>query len=49
MDAPRLVLADGFFAPELSSALPAGIKVSSLASVLTGERPDLIALLRRKI
>ena len=43
--APRLVLVDGFFAPELSSGLPDGIKVSSLASVLTEGRPDLIALL----
>ncbi|HUZ91326.1 MAG TPA: SufD family Fe-S cluster assembly protein [Methylocella sp.] len=43
--APRLVLVDGFFAPELSSALPEGIKVSSLASVLSWGRPDLIALL----
>ena len=43
--APRLVLVDGFFAPELSSGLPEGIKVSSLACVLTEGRPDLIALL----
>jgi Fe-S cluster assembly protein SufD len=43
--APRLVLVDGFFAPELSSSLPEGIKVSSLASVLSEGRPDLIALL----
>ncbi len=41
----RVVLADGFFAPHLSSALPEGLKVSSLASVLAGGRPDLIALL----
>ena len=41
----RLVLVDGFFAPELSSRLPDGIKVSSLASVLSGGRSDLIALL----
>ena len=45
MAAPRLVLVDGFFAPELSSGLPEGIKVSSLAGVLTEGRPDLIALL----
>ncbi|HUB64223.1 MAG TPA: SufD family Fe-S cluster assembly protein [Methylocella sp.] len=43
--APRLVLADGFFVPELSAALPEGLKVRSLASVLTEGRPDLIALL----
>jgi Fe-S cluster assembly protein SufD len=43
--APRLVLVDGFFAPELSSGLPEGLKVSSLACVLTEGRPDLIALL----
>lgn len=43
--APRLVLADGFFVPELSTGLPDGVRVSSLASVLSGERPDLIALL----
>src|SRR5450631_4172502 len=41
----RLVLVDGFFAPELSSRLPDGIKVSSLASVLSGGRSDLITLL----
>ena len=41
----RVVLADGFFAPHLSSGLPEGLKVSSLASVLAGGRPDLIALL----
>jgi Fe-S cluster assembly protein SufD len=46
-DAPgqRLVLADGFFVPELSGGLPAGIKVRSLASVLSEGRSDLIALL----
>jgi Fe-S cluster assembly protein SufD len=43
--APRLVLVDGFFVPELSSGLPEGIKVSSLATVLTEGRPGLIALL----
>ena len=45
MAAPRLVLVDGFFAPELSGGLPEGLKVSSLACVLTEGRPDLIALL----
>jgi Fe-S cluster assembly protein SufD len=41
----RLVLVDGYFAPELSDGLPAGIRVRSLASVLTEGRSDLIALL----
>jgi Fe-S cluster assembly protein SufD len=43
--ARRLVLVDGFFVPELSGGLPQGIKVRSLASVLTEGRSDLIALL----
>ncbi|MGQ0444416.1 MAG: SufB/SufD family protein, partial [Beijerinckiaceae bacterium] len=43
--ARRLVLVDGFFAPELSGGLPEGVTVCSLASVLTEGRPDLIALL----
>jgi Fe-S cluster assembly protein SufD len=43
--ARRLVLVDGFFVPELSGGLPEGLKVHSLASVLTEGRPDLIALL----
>jgi Fe-S cluster assembly protein SufD len=43
--ARRLVLVDGFFVPELSSGLPEGLKVRSLASVLTEGRSDLIALL----
>jgi Fe-S cluster assembly protein SufD len=43
--AQRLVLVDGFFIPELSDGLPAGLKVRSLASVLTEGRSDLIALL----
>jgi Fe-S cluster assembly protein SufD len=43
--APRLVLTDGFFAPGLSSDLPEGIRVRSLASVLSDGWPDLIALL----
>ncbi|HEY8032879.1 MAG TPA: SufD family Fe-S cluster assembly protein [Methylocella sp.] len=42
---PRIVLADGFFVPELSGALPEGLKLRSLASVLTEGRSDLIALL----
>jgi Fe-S cluster assembly protein SufD len=41
----RLVLVDGFFVPELSGGLPEGLKVRSLASVLTEGRFDLIALL----
>jgi Fe-S cluster assembly protein SufD len=41
----RLVLMDGFFVPELSDALPEGVKIRSLASALTEGRPDLIALL----
>ncbi|MGH6811514.1 MAG: SufB/SufD family protein [Methylocella sp.] len=41
----RIVLADGFFVPELSGGLPEGLKVRSLASVLAEGRPDLIALL----
>lgn len=42
---PRLVVADGFFVPELSSPLPSGVAARSLASVLLEGRPDLIALL----
>ena len=41
----RIVLTDGFFVPELSGGLPEGLKVRSLASVLTEGRSDLIALL----
>jgi Fe-S cluster assembly protein SufD len=41
----RIVLADGFFVQELSGGLPDGLKVRSLASVLTEGRSDLIALL----
>jgi Fe-S cluster assembly protein SufD len=41
----RLVLVDGVFAPEVSDALPPGVSVHSLASVLSGARPDLVALL----
>jgi Fe-S cluster assembly protein SufD len=43
--APRLVLVDGFFVPELSTPMPDRIKITSLASVLSEGRPDLIALL----
>ena len=43
--ARRLVLVDGFFVPELSGNLPEGLRVRSLASVLTEGRPELIALL----
>ncbi len=43
--ARRLVLVDGFFMPELSGGLSEGLKVRSLASVLTEGRSDLIALL----
>ena len=38
--APRLVLVDGFFVPELSTPMPDGIKITSLASVLSEGRPD---------
>src|SRR5580704_11550394 len=41
----RIVLVDGFFVPELSGGLPEGLKIRSLASVLTEGRSDLIALL----
>ena len=41
----KLVLVDGVFAPELSDALPAGISVRSLASVLAEGKADLIALI----
>jgi Fe-S cluster assembly protein SufD len=41
----RLVLVDGFFVPELSDALPEGLNVRSLVSVLTEGQPDLIAFL----
>ena len=43
--APRLVLIDGFFAPELSTPMPDGIKITSLASALSEGQPDLITLL----
>lgn len=41
----RLVLVDGFYVPELSDALPAGVTVRSLASVLSEGPSDLVALL----
>ncbi|MBO0733908.1 MAG: SufD family Fe-S cluster assembly protein, partial [Methylocapsa sp.] len=44
----RLVLADGFFVPGLSTGLPPGVGVRSLAPVLAEGRPDLIALLAQK-
>ncbi|WGJ15494.1 Fe-S cluster assembly protein SufD [Methylocapsa sp. D3K7] len=46
-DAPalRLVLVDGFFAGGLSTPMPDGIRVASLASVLSEGRLELIALL----
>ncbi|MGP0060623.1 MAG: SufB/SufD family protein [Beijerinckiaceae bacterium] len=40
-----LVLVDGVFVPELSGALPAGVAVTSLASVLAGARGDLLEAL----
>jgi Fe-S cluster assembly protein SufD len=45
MPPQRIVLVDGFFVPELSGGLPEGLRVRSLASVLTEGRSDLIALL----
>jgi Fe-S cluster assembly protein SufD len=41
----KLVVVDGVFVPELSDQVPAGVTVSSLASVLSGDRADLIAAL----
>jgi Fe-S cluster assembly protein SufD len=41
----RLVLADGFFVPELSSHLPDGLSVRSLSSVLAEGPSELIAML----
>ncbi len=41
----RLVLADGFFVPELSSGLPDGLTVRSLSAVLAEGPPELIAML----
>jgi Fe-S cluster assembly protein SufD len=45
LPAQRLVLADGFYLPELSSPLPAGVTVRSLASALAEGRQDLVAML----
>jgi Fe-S cluster assembly protein SufD len=42
---PRLVLVDGVFVPELSSALPAGLKACSLSSALREAHPAQAALL----
>ncbi len=41
----RIVLADGYFVPELSSPLPEGVRVRSLAAALAEDRPGLIPLL----
>ncbi|HEY5226427.1 MAG TPA: SufD family Fe-S cluster assembly protein, partial [Methylovirgula sp.] len=45
LPAQSLVLVDGVFAPELSTKLPEGVKVSSLATVLGEGRSDVIAAL----
>jgi Fe-S cluster assembly protein SufD len=45
LPAPRLVLADGFYVPELSSRLPPGVTVRSLASALAEGRQDFVAWL----
>jgi Fe-S cluster assembly protein SufD len=42
LPAPRLVLVDGIFAPELSGPLPAGVTVTSLATALAEGQPALI-------
>lgn len=42
LPSPRLVLVDGVFAPELSSAMPAGVTVTSLAAALAKGEPALI-------
>ncbi|MFZ3178423.1 MAG: SufD family Fe-S cluster assembly protein [Methylovirgula sp.] len=42
LPAQRLVLVDGVFAPELSGALPQGVKVNPLAAALAAGRPELI-------
>ncbi len=41
----KLVLVDGVYVPELSDALPAGVTVRSLASVLAEGKADLIPLI----
>jgi Fe-S cluster assembly protein SufD len=43
MPAQSLVLVDGIFAPDLSTPLPAGVKVTSLAAALAEGRADIIA------
>lgn len=43
LPAQRLVLVDGIFAPELSGALPEGVKVTSLSAALAEGRADIIA------
>lgn len=45
LPAQSLVLVDGVFAPELSGALPAGARATSLAAALAEGRPDIIASL----
>ncbi len=42
LPAQSLVLVDGVFAPELSSTLPQGVTVTSLAAALAAPRPELI-------
>ena len=42
LPSPRLVLVDGVFAPELSSPVPAGVTVTSLAATLAKGEPALI-------
>lgn len=42
LPAQRLVLVDGIFAPELSGALPEGVKVTSLSAALAEGRTDII-------
>ena len=41
LPSPRLVLVDGVFAPELSSPVPAGVTVTSLAAALAKGEPAL--------
>jgi len=40
----KLVLVDGIYVPELSDAMPAGVSVKSLSSVLASGPADLVAL-----
>ncbi len=42
LPSPRLVLVDGVFVPELSSPVPAGVTVTSLAAALVKGEPALI-------